>query len=421
MKKFSLIGSVQLTSITYVLTSFAGVILYLMIYSLFDISTIGKFSIYQTMIFFGSRIISLGTQFSLMKHNSQNFNDRVNLSYLLTTIFIISTFFVLNISLYQISIFRNFALQVPYIDIAAEVSVAILMFAINGLFKTFFNSYKDFLFYNTSYISRTLFSILFVYLYYLNEFSEFYLIFVLTELFLFFINVSLLAIRFNMYFIKDFKSICSQHIDFIKNSFISSFLTEISFRIDIYCVAVFLGEYYAGIYALIAVIGEGFQGLLYMVRNIVTPNINIESLQKNSYDFQKFIKKIFKTTNIISFTSSLLLLGFILLLSNNVPIINELGLDGTISVGVILIGFSFLSIFKAFESTLLQVGFQGLHTIGLLILALTNVSLNIAFLDAGVVGVSLATVLSHLIFYIFIFYNVYRKFQFNFLKKIIYK
>ena len=280
MKKFSLIGSVQLTSLTYVLTSFAGVILYLMIYSLFDISTIGKFSIYQTMIFFGSRIISLGTQFSLMKHNSQNFNERVNLSYLLSTIFIISTFFVLNISLYQISFFRKLALQVPYIDIAADVSFAILLFAINGLFKTFFNSYKDFLFYNTSYISRTLFSILFVYIYYLNEFSQFYLIFVLTELSLFFINILLVVIRFKMYFIKDFKSICSQHIDFIKNSFISSFLTEISFRVDIYCVAVFLGEYYAGIYALIAVIGEGFQGLLYMVRNIVTPNINIEFLTK---------------------------------------------------------------------------------------------------------------------------------------------
>ena len=117
------------------------------------------------MIFFGSRIISLGTQFSLMKHNSHNFNERVNLNYLLTTIFIISTFFVLNISLYQISIFRRLALQVPYIDIAVDVSFAILLFAINGLFKTFFNSYKDFLFYNTSYISRTLFlSFLFIYI-----------------------------------------------------------------------------------------------------------------------------------------------------------------------------------------------------------------------------------------------------------------
>ena len=417
MKKFSLIGSVQLTSLTYVLTSFAGVILYLMIYSLFDISTIGKFSIYQTMIFFGSRIISLGTQFSLMKHNSQNFNERVNLSYLLSTIFIISTFFVLNISLYQISFFRKLALQVPYIDIAADVSFAILLFAINGLFKTFFNSYKDFLFYNTSYISRTLFSILFVYIYYLNEFSQFYLIFVLTELSLFFINILLVVIRFKMYFIKDFKSICSQHIDFIKNSFISSFLTEISFRVDIYCVAVFLGEYYAGIYALIAVIGEGFQGLLYMVRNIVTPNINIEFLTKNSDDFQKFIKKIFKTINAIAFTSSLLILAFILLLSNNIPIINELGFDGKRSVGIILIGFSFLSIFKAFESILLQFGLQGLHTICLLILVLSNISLNIAFLNAGVVGVALATVLSHLIFYMSIFFYVNQKFQFNFFKK----
>ena len=223
-----------------------------------------------------------------------------------------------------------------------------------------------------------------------------------------------------MYFIKDFKFICYQHINFIKNSFISSFLTEISFRIDIYCVAVFLGEYYAGIYALIAVIGEGFQGLLYMVRNIVTPNINVEFLKKNSDDFQKFINKIFKTINAIAFTSSFLLSGFIFLLSNNIPIINELGLDGKRSIGIILIGFSFLSIFKAFESILLQVGLQGLHTIGLLILALSNVSLNIAFLNAGVVGVALATVLSHLIFYMFIFLNVNRKFQFNFFKRIIY-
>ena len=419
MKKFSLIDSVKLTSVTYVLTSFAGVALYLMIYSLFDISTIGKFSIYQTIIFFGSRIISLGTPFSLMKYNSQNFNERVNLSYLMTTVLIISTFFVLNILLYKISVFRNLALQIPYIDVAAEVSLAILLFAINGLLKTFFNSYKDFLFYNTSYVSRTLFSILFVYLYYSNVFSEFNQIFVLTELFLFFVNILLVIIRLKMYFIKNFKSIFFQHVNFIKNSFISSFLTEISFRVDIYCVAVFLGEYYAGIYALIAVIGEGFQGLLYMIRNIVTPNINLESLKKNSDDFQKFIKKIFKTTNIISFTTSLSLLGLILLFSNNIPIINELGLNGKRSVGIILIGFSFLSIFKAFESILLQVGLQGLHTIGLIILALFNITLNVTFLNAGVVGVALATVLSHFIFYIFIFYNVYRKFQFNFFKKLI--
>jgi len=414
-----LIDSVKLTSATYVLTSFAGVALYLMIYSLFDISTIGKFSIYQTIIFFGSRIISLGTPFSLMKYNSQNFNERVNLSYLLTTVLIITTFFVLNTLLYQISEFRNLALQIPYIDVAAEVSIAILLFAINGLLKTFFNSYKDFLFYNISYVSRTLFSIMFVYLYYSNVFSEFIQIFVLTELFLFFVNILLVIIRFKMYFIKNLKYIFFQHVNFIKNSFISSFLTEISFRVDIYFVAVFLGEYYAGIYALIAVVGEGFQGLLYMIRNIVTPNINLEFLEKNSDDFQKFIKKIFKTTNIISFTTSVSLLGFILLFSNNIPIINELGLNGKRSVGIILIGFSFLSIFKAFESILLQVGHQGLHTIGLIILALFNIILNVTFLNAGVVGVALATVLSHLIFYIFIFYNVYRKFQFNFLKKLI--
>ena len=414
-----MIDSVKLTSATYVLTSFAGVALYLMIYSLFDISTIGKFSIYQTIIFFGSRIISLGTPFSLMKYNSQNFNERVNLSYLLTTVLIITTFFVLNTLLYQISEFRNLALQIPYIDVAAEVSIAILLFAINGLLKTFFNSYKDFLFYNISYVSRTLFSIMFVYLYYSNVFSEFIQIFVLTELFLFFVNILLVIIRFKMYFIKNLKYIFFQHVNFIKNSFISSFLTEISFRVDIYFVAVFLGEYYAGIYALIAVVGEGFQGLLYMIRNIVTPNINLEFLEKNSDDFQKFIKKIFKTTNIISFTTSVSLLGFILLFSNNIPIINELGLNGKRSVGIILIGFSFLSIFKAFESILLQVGHQGLHTIGLIILALFNIILNVTFLNAGVVGVALATVLSHLIFYIFIFYNVYRKFQFNFLKKLI--
>lgn len=419
MKRFSLIGSVKLTAATYVLTSFAGVALYLMIYSLFDISTIGKFSIYQTMIFFGSRIISLGTPFSLMKYNSQNFSERVNLSYLLTTVLIISTFFALNILLYQISIFRNLALHIPYINVADEVSLAILLFAINGLLKTFFNSYKDFLFFNTSYVSRTLLTILFVYLYYSNVLSEFNQIFVLTELFLFFVNILLVINRIKMYFIKNFKSIFFQNINFVKNSFVSSFLTEISFRVDIYCVAVFLGEYYAGIYALIAVIGEGFQGLLYMIRNIVTPNINLESLKKNSDDFQKFIKKIFKTTNIISFTTCILLLGFILLFSNKIPIINELGLNGKQSVGIILIGFSFLSIFKAFEGILLQVGHQGLHTIGLIILALFNITFNFTFLKAGVVGVALATVLSHFIFYIFIFYNVYRKFQFNFFKKLI--
>ena len=92
MKILNFNNSVKISTATYLVTSLIGLILYIQIFSLFDLNTLGRFSVYQTICFFGSKFISLSTPYSLMKHVSEDDRARVNLNYLISALLIVLFF-----------------------------------------------------------------------------------------------------------------------------------------------------------------------------------------------------------------------------------------------------------------------------------------------------------------------------------------
>ena len=51
MKILNFNNSVKISTATYLVTSLIGLILYIQIFSLFDLNTLGRFSVYQTICF----------------------------------------------------------------------------------------------------------------------------------------------------------------------------------------------------------------------------------------------------------------------------------------------------------------------------------------------------------------------------------
>lgn len=416
MKKLNFTNSVQITAITYFLTSLAGLLLFFVLYSNFDINIVGRYSIYQAILFFGSKIISLGTQYSLMKFVSHGDGEKVNINYLFSAMLIVTVTFIVAILLFSFNILNSFFQMIPYINVVIELSITILLYAINYLLKIFFNSYKDFIYYNLTFGLRTPLTIITIFLFYYEVLTEFYEIFLYVEIALLLINIFLIFIRRKKYIIQTFNLTLKSQLKYIKSSFLSSFFSEINFKVDVYCVAVLLGEYFAGIYALIAILGDGMLGIIYLIRNVITPSITEENVTNSRGEFINIARKSLFPSALLTFGTSILASFVIYFGSQYIELLSVLKNSGFIPSLIILFGLSFLSFFIVFENILLQLNNPGLHTFGLIILTVSNISLNIVLIDYELIGITIATIVSFAIYCFYIFYYVNIRFKLNILK-----
>ncbi len=421
MKKLNFEASVLVTALTYFLTSLAGLILFFILYQNFDINVVGRYSIYQAILFFGSKIISLGTQYSLMKFVSHGDEGKVNINYLFSAMLIVTVTFFIAVLLFSFDIINSFFQIIPYINVVIELSITILLYAINYLLKSFFNSYKDFIYYNITFGLRTPLTIITIFLFYYEVLTQFYEIFLYVEIALLLINIFLIFKRRKKYIIQTFNLTLKNQLKYIRSSFLSSFFSEINFKVDVYCVAVLLGEYFAGIYALIAILGDGMLGIIYLIRNVITPSITEENVINGKREFINFARKSLFPSALLTFGTSFLASIVIYFGSQYIELLSVLKNSGFIPSLIILFGLSFLSFFIVFENILLQLNNPGLHTFGLIILTISNISLNIVLIDYELIGITIATIVSFAIYCFYIFYYVNTRFKLNILKALITK
>ena len=418
MKFLNFNNSVKLSTATYFVTSLFGIVLYLQIFSLYDLNILGKFSVYQTICFFGSKLISLSTPYSLMKNVSHAEKAKINLNHLISAFFIVLFVYMSIYVLFSIDNIFIFFEKIPYIEVAILLSTTIFLQAVNFLIKTFFNSYKDFVNYNISFLLRPLILVFSIYFFYKEIISDFYLTFFFTELFLIIFNILLLLGRLKNYYLSSLVESFFNHLNYMKTSFLTSILTEIFFKIDIFCIAILFGEYYSGIYALIAVIGEGLTGLIYVIRNNLTPYITKKNIIEKSLEIRKHLLSSFKAANLIAITTSFVILIVVIFGARKINILTPLYEEGFEPLLIVLVGFSIMSFFLTLENLLLQLGSHGHHTVGLIILTSLNIFLNFALTDFKLVGIVIGTVFSYFIFIIYILIIFKYKFKFSILSLI---
>ena len=129
-------NSVKLSTATYFVTSLFGIVLYLQIFSLYDLNILGKFSVYQTICFFGSKLISLSTPYSLMKNVSHAEKAKINLNHLISAFFIVLFVYMSIYVLFSIDNIFIFFEKIPYIEVVILLSTTIFLQAVNFLIKT---------------------------------------------------------------------------------------------------------------------------------------------------------------------------------------------------------------------------------------------------------------------------------------------
>ena len=120
---------------------------------------------------------------------------KVNINYLFSAMLIVTVTFIVAILLFSFDILNSFFQMIPYINVVIELSITILLYAINYLLKIFFNSYKDFIYYNLTFGLRTPLTIITIFLFYYEVLTEFYEIFLYVEIALLLINIFLIFIR----------------------------------------------------------------------------------------------------------------------------------------------------------------------------------------------------------------------------------
>ena len=177
-----------------------------------------------------------------------------------------------------------------------------------------------------------------------------------------------------------------------------------------------LGEYFAGIYALIAILGDGMLGIIYLIRNVITPSITEENVTNSRGEFINIARKSLFPSALLTFGTSILASFVIYFGSQYIELLSVLKNSGFIPSLIILFGLSFLSFFIVFENILLQLNNPGLHTFGLIILTVSNISLNIVLIDYELIGITIATIVSFAIYCFYIFYYVNIRFKLNILK-----
>ena len=136
---------------------------------------------------------------------------------------IVTVTFIVAILLFSFDILNSFFQMIPYINVVIELSITILLYAINYLLKIFFNSYKDFIYYNLTFGLRTPLTIITIFLFYYEVLTEFYEIFLYVEIALLLINIFLIFIRRKKYIIQTFNLTLKSQLKYIKSSFLSSF------------------------------------------------------------------------------------------------------------------------------------------------------------------------------------------------------
>lgn len=417
MKYLNFSDSLKITSFTYFLTSFFGLILYYEIFTFFSVEVIGQYSLYQSLLFLGSRYVSLSTPYSLMKVISSNQNKNINLTILFSTFFITAVFYLLNVSIFSIKSINSMLIKLPFYDVIKLLSFSILIYSFNLLIKSFFNSYKDILFYNFSFFMRTPLSIFYIFIYFKEVIDNFYTIFLFTEITLFILNLTIIIFRRNLFKIHNFKQELIVQLKYIRTSFLSGWFSETFFKIDIYCVAVFFDAYFTGIYSLVVIFGEGLLGLIYTIRNIITPHLTTKAILGNGEEISKILKSSFKLTNFISFFTSSIIILFIYFGSNYFSLLKPLKQEGLLTLAIILFGFSFISFLFSIENLLLQTNLQGLHTIGLLVLTFSNLLFNNLLIEYNLKGIAFSTLISCCLFFIIILKSFNYNFKFSFIKR----
>lgn len=388
--------------LSFGLSSIFGLYLYFVLIRDGSEKILGEFNIQYIFIILLSQLSTFGYHYSILRESSkqgstmkEGFN---NLFSGLTLIFLNS--FVIGILI--------FVLQkriISFLDFdPINIILPMMLYSLNKGFYWYLNGREKFV--KMSILNPLRFILLLITYSILKssglEEDSLYLCFLYSEIAVLFVTFFLTIgeVKINFKF-ANYSKMLKVHLNYGKKSFLVSFLSDLNFKIDIIVIGILLGNESVGFYTFTSAIGEGFVGLIGVIRSISTPQF--ERIISNKHNFLKFKKRIIKISYSLFIPIGIFILSFSKFFGDKFEFLGEIRNLSFLSLIIVISGFAIMSYFFAYEHILLQLNYPSKHTKALLILFVTNLILNIVFINIyGINGAAAATILSYLIYFILI-------------------
>lgn len=187
------------------------------------------------------------------------------------------------------------------------------------------------------------------------------------------------------------------HVSYGLRGVMSGVLIEMNTRTDIMVLGYFMSDANVGIYSFVAVLVEGFAQIPYALRWTIDPVIGQHFAREEFQEVSVFAQKIRK-----NFVLPITLLGCAAILGYPIALtIVQTGLPIKTSwlLFSILMGGAIINArFRPFSGIFLQSGRPGIYSVIIIILVLTNLSLNVIFIQVfGLYGAAIATSIVYLL------------------------
>jgi O-antigen/teichoic acid export membrane protein len=183
-----------------------------------------------------------------------------------------------------------------------------------------------------------------------------------------------------------------RHVSFGMRGFFGGMLSDLNTRVDIILLGYFLNDAHVGIYSFAAVFAEGFGQISYVVKQNLDPIIGRFTATENIEQLRALMRRV--TVLFVPSMCALAILSILFFPLMARLLTGDRFADSWPILVILLVGIVVNSGFRPFQGVFLLSGRPGLHSLFFLTVVLSNVLLNVIFIERmGAIGA--AEMISH--------------------------
>ena len=293
-----LTGDILWNFISFGIIAVNGIILNLLIVSMYDSAALGLFNQVYAVFIILSQLAVNGLHFSVLrtvslggtqKELALSFTSALVLAGLIPLAVIALVFPLVNqASLVFDSVFMTQGIKL--------VLPGLLFFSLNKVILAFLNGQRRMKLYAVYQTLRSLFLLGFLLLHawLIHDGNTITMIFTLSEGLVFICLIPVVFRNISIRFNRDFLKTAQAHFLYGLKATGGNILLELNTKLDVLILGLFVSDSQVGIYSFAALFIEGFMQLPVIIRNNINPLLATKYHQPDLSDFRAFIKKVIR-------------------------------------------------------------------------------------------------------------------------------
>lgn len=382
---------------SFAILAVSGILINIIIAWTRDASALGVFNIAYAVYLIGSQIASLGIHYSVLRHAAYHQEQPEENGPMLLTAIVLSTLLgvVVSITLYLLAPYSIYLFDSANVaDALGYAAFGLSLFPLNKTLISYANSLRHMKAFSVLQSIRylTVLGIVTVVCLSVENFNTATLAFFAAELltticcFLYLTKAGLMRhLRFSTHWMK-------KHLAFGTKGVMAGIFLDLNTRLDVLLLGAMLSEAHVGIYSFAAMLVDGVQHILAIIRVNFNP-ILVKALRDRDHSLAMRMLTLSKRYVMAgtALLSAVLIVGF--LFAVHYVITGKELEQGLASLLILLGGFTLLSAFAPFDGLLMISGHPGYQTAQSATVTVLNVVMCLFLVPMiGIEGAAIATV-----------------------------